>query len=506
MICRLLAGAFALLMAAEALAGPIAATIRVPQDEPDLQTAINQVQGLFAAAVIVDDTVSYTGPILITDSVIITAAEGAEPVVVAGGIQGAIRIIVPTVLFRPAVNVQISGIDLVAPDLPPGPGRGLIDIVHNTGKTDLWVSVEDADLVADRGLSRSCLSVFGAANAALVDVTMENIKCQVAARDGNNVFAIQYESPRGSLRVAGDSLIRVDSFDTASTAIAVAVNNTNSGQPVATVLENINVQVRGFWLAANGLLTRGVGTDVDVVDSTFLFGTTNNSGAPRSGVALPVFAVWAEDGSQVDALSTRFVSQGDLATDMQLLATDVSGATIPVELGLRNCLIDNGYVRVVAGNSGGPLTATNAVLVNNTIYSPTRPAIILQTSMPSIGNLDLFAYSNALIADTGIELIGPETGLTGQWDHNLYDITTASTVGITPGPDAVVADARVIDAAAGLFTPRLGSPLIDAGDTTIANGLLPPLDLAGNDRYSGDEIDIGALEFSEEPIFSDSFE
>jgi hypothetical protein len=349
--------------------------------------------------------------------------------------------------------------------------------------------------------------VFGAPAAAAVNVLSEDIECRALARDGNNVFAVQFESPSGGLRIAGDSRIEVTSIDMTSTAIAVAVNNLDSGGTVSAGLEDLRVDVRGIWSAAYGILTRSFGSMVDVVDSTFVFEASNSPLPPRGGGApLPAYAVWAESGSSVDAESTRFLNRGAVETDMQLLATDASGAAAPVELRLRNCLVDKGRVRLVAANSGGPVTATDGVLVNTTIHSPTRSAVTLQTSVPDIGNVDLFAYSNALIADRGIELIGPVTGLTGQWEHNLYDVTSAATVGIAPGPDAVIDDARVIDALGGLFTPRRSSPLIDAGDTAIANLLVPLVDLAGHDRYAGPEIDIGAYEFRQGPIFSDRFD
>ncbi len=493
--------------APSALAGPLGNTIRVPQDEPDLQTAINQVQGLTAATVIVDGSTSHAGPILITDSVSLVAAAGASPRITDGGFQAALRIEVPSVLFRPEVRVAISGIDLFAESNGTGPGAPLLDIVHGTDQTALRVELTDLDVAADFGFSRPCIGVRGQPTALRVDLFADGVDCLALADDGANVTAVGFDAPRGAMLLTGGSTVDVVSRDLGSTVGAVSFTNGGSGETVQLVIEDTVLSTRGVATDYFGVLASRLGTAVDVVDSRIVFEATNGTVPPARGGGAELLAspVRVFSGASMDVVSCRILNRSSLANDMYLFAGESQGAGAPTEFRLRNSLIDGGRIELQVGNAGGVPTAVDALLVNNTVYSPGRSALSLRTQAPSVGNLTLNAHSNLCIAASGLELNGLASGLQGQWDYNGYDVESSAAIGLSTGSHAVVADAFIASAEAGEFGLRRQSPLVDAGDTAAGQLHLPIRDLAGHPRFDG-EIDIGAFELRQGPIFGDRFE
>lgn len=492
-----------------AFAGPLGNTVRVPSDEPDLQTAIDQVQGLTAATVIIEDSAGYAGPIRVTDSVAIRAADGAAPVIDTGGFPAALRIEVPTVPFKPAVAVTLTGITLRDTSGLPGPGAPLLDIVHRTDQTELDVDVAALELLATAGYSRSCMAVSAVSNAAPVNVTAVDIECRTNARNGVNTVAVDFDAPDGSLAITGDSRVEIFANDPAVTPAAIALTNLDSGETLPVYVANADVLLQGRAGGFDGLRASHSGTTVDLIYSRLTVDAMS-SAPPRGSVTIQSRAVVVESGASVDVQSTRLIndSDGDVDVDFVAFASDSAGGGQPSTLTLRNSLIHRGRVHLFAGNSGAGPTAVEGLLVNNTIYAPVASALTLQTqASPSIGRVTFEAWSNLLIAFNGIELDGSRFGLVGQWDHNAYDVDVAAISAILwTGPNAVIGDARVIDPQAGRFTPRRDSPLVDAGSTAVAQTYLGFSDLAGYSRYDNGLVDIGAFELRTGPLFRDRFE
>jgi hypothetical protein len=490
-----------------AFAGPLGNTVRVPSDEPDLQTAINQVQGLSAATVIIEDSAGYAGPIRVTDSVAIRAADGAAPVIDTSGFPAALRIEVPTVPFKPAVAVTLTGITLRDSSGLSGPGAPLLDIVHRTDQTELDVDVAALELLATAGYSRSCMAVSAVSNAAPVNVTAVDIECRTNARNGVNTVAVDFDAPDGSLAITGDSRVEIFANDPAVTPAAIALTNLDSGETLPVYIANADVLLQGRAGGFDGLRASHSGTDVSMLDSRLIVDAITTP-PPRGTVPIPSRAVAVESGASVDIQSSRLINDSDIAVDFVAFASDSAGGGQPSMLTLRNSLLHRGRVHLFAGNSGAAPTAVEALLVNNTIYAPVASAVTLQTqASPSIGLVTFDAWSNLLIAFQGIELDGSRFGLIGQWDHNAYDVSdTAISAGLSTGTNAVLGDARVIDPQAGLFTPRRDSPLVDAGNTAVAQTYLGFSDLAGHWRYDNGLVDIGAYELRTGPLFRDRFE
>jgi hypothetical protein len=97
---------------------------------------------------------------------------------------------------------------------------------------------------------------------------------------------------------------------------------------------------------------------------------------------------------------------------------------------------------------------------------------------------------------------GNEGDITITLDHSNYaTVSGSSGITITPAGTATNQEPTplFVDAPAGNFHEALGSPTIDAGVTSAANGTM---DLGGNPRVIGASTDIGAYEAAEAPTIT----
>ncbi|MDF9830835.1 choice-of-anchor Q domain-containing protein [Parabacteroides sp. PF5-6] len=199
---------------------------------------------------------------------------------------------------------------------------------------------------------------------------------------------------------------------------------------------------------------------------------------------------------------SRNIGGGVLAYTAILTNNTISGNTAGYGAGVfasgttlsNNTIYDN-----TATTNGGGVYANSAILTNNTIYGNTAD----EANGGGVYSIDGATLNNNI-------LWGNEVGnAEGAKDLYVKSYSTASgshnLIGFLPerggkytGTDDLIGediDPLFVDATNGDFRLQEGSPLVDAGDNAAYGSTYPTTDAAGNPRFKGARIDIGAYEY-----------
>ncbi|MCX7681277.1 MAG: right-handed parallel beta-helix repeat-containing protein [Anaerolineae bacterium] len=139
-----------------------------------------------------------------------------------------------------------------------------------------------------------------------------------------------------------------------------------------------------------------------------------------------------------------------------------------------------------AGIEGGGVynLSGNSLIWHNTLYSNTNDGIFVAGGAPVISN-------TIVVSNTGWGIRG--TALTVDYNDVWGNSSGNYGSGISAGPNSISADPLFLDARAGDFHLREGSPCIERGGPT--NAAVLKYDLDGQPRVMGNRPDIGADEF-----------
>ncbi len=107
----------------------------------------------------------------------------------------------------------------------------------------------------------------------------------------------------------------------------------------------------------------------------------------------------------------------------------------------------------------------------------------IHSSAGTVTVVSSILWNDATIDESKQHIVADEDGT-----YILY----CNINGDNPGIGNITADPMVVDAVNGDFRLQEGSPCIDVGDTSEATA---PIDISGNDRVSGSDVDMGAYEY-----------
>ena len=140
-----------------------------------------------------------------------------------------------------------------------------------------------------------------------------------------------------------------------------------------------------------------------------------------------------------------------------------------------------------AGFQGLILSAATPKIANVTIHQAATGIFIFEDTNADIRNVTVTAFTGTGIFQNG------QPGVVTLAHNNVYP-STNGYAGVIPGPSSISVDPLFLNAAAGDFRLRLGSPLTDVGTTVDA----PDHDAAGVPRGTTENpiVDIGAYEFA----------
>lgn len=150
-------------------------------------------------------------------------------------------------------------------------------------------------------------------------------------------------------------------------------------------------------------------------------------------------------------------------------------------------------IRVIATGT----TAMRANIVGNTIDHAGGPAITLNEALAPSGRVRINAFDNILSRSGGAAFdVKAGSGITFRAGYNdlfANGRTFTTNSGLSVGPGTLRLNPRFVDAAGGDLRLRANSPLIDRGRACTAGGL-EAVDAAGNFRWAGRDVDMGAFE------------
>jgi hypothetical protein len=267
----------------------------------------------------------------------------------------------------------------------------------------------------------------------------------------------------------------------------------------------------GTYALAAGIATPPLGTRIDIAAQ---------SGRPRPQVDLPAGAgiTLGDPGDTISGLrligsgagpAVLALPHGGSADQMYVEATDAGGTACAASGSTwRNSVCwapgGAGTAMALSANGGDAVTTT---LRNLTLWAPAAGGVGLDVS--ATGGAALYASAmNSIVRGDGtggggfdvIAVANPSAQATVDLSSCNWATESASPPGATvvdDGGTGQTAPARFVDAAAGDFHERAGSPTIDAGATTAANG---SADLDGTTRTIGAGTDIGAYEYVPPPL------
>jgi len=146
----------------------------------------------------------------------------------------------------------------------------------------------------------------------------------------------------------------------------------------------------------------------------------------------------------------------------------------------------NVFYSNTAGVEGGGLynLSGNTLVWHNTFYSNSGDGIYIAGGSPGISN-------TIVVSNTGWGIRG--AAITVDYNDVWSNSSGNYGGGVTAGPHSISADPLFLDAPAGDFHLREGSPCIESGDRT--NAVMLKYDFDGQPRLMGTTPDIGADEF-----------
>lgn len=175
--------------------------------------------------------------------------------------------------------------------------------------------------------------------------------------------------------------------------------------------------------------------------------------------------------------------------------------------GVENIDVSGNTVRNIAAGEGielsteGPGNLTNIRVFNNVVQGVNKNGIVLYAHPSGTGTATGVTFmNNTVVGNTryGVRIDWTSTRASGvhvqnniAWMNGYGNWSVASGSAATEHHNLWGGDPRFVNAAAGDFRLRAGSPAIDTGSAAGA----PPVDLAGIARPQGAGFDIGAFEF-----------
>lgn len=373
-------------------------------------------------------------------------------------------------------------------------------VVTNTGLQNLactleagWhtVTLEVTDPLSSATAIAAVTNAVGVSPATLyVDVAGTNARAPFAtwATAATNLHtAVALAADGATIRVANGTYPIVSQL---LLTRAVTLQSTNGY--ASTIIQA--PQVSGVRLILSHADAR--------VEGFTMRGGASGNGAPGGGVLIT-----GDGGTLYNCRVTGNRSQ----------AYDGFGAGIHMIAGrVARCVIDANHQAIDSVCGGGVYHAggilENCLILTNTTYSMTQnsgggvyfyrsSSTGLMRNCTLVGNRSgrgggVYVDSNARIQNCIIvnNVTGADTGAGApNWfnsgsAHIYQNICTPATI----GTGCITADPLFVDADHGNYQLRLGSPCIDAG---LVLEDLPPTDLAGNPRISGNGLDIGAFEY-----------
>jgi hypothetical protein len=194
------------------------------------------------------------------------------------------------------------------------------------------------------------------------------------------------------------------------------------------------------------------------------------------------------DGGRDIVIERNIVDKCDIGIEVASEHGGKSTSNITVR---SNWVSNSAQANILTGGyASGKGSATNIVIVNNTLYHGSDGEIGLQ-----FNNNGVVIKNNICVARSGKEYISDwgsnNTNVT--LDNNLYFGASSSSPGSWNDAHAIYADPKLINAPTDMRVPS-NSPAVDVGVSLTAE-LVGELDIDGNNRVNGTDIDIGAFEF-----------
>jgi len=195
---------------------------------------------------------------------------------------------------------------------------------------------------------------------------------------------------------------------------------------------------------------------------------------------------------------------------------------VQINAGSHNCLLYNNRSWNNGDHGYDHLDATGTMHLHNVAYGNHKDGFSIEGDSPGTSIFNSISVNNGLTTNrfdlwvNAASAIGFTSGYNIIWNETnqepvkfmttIYDLLTEYTTESGQDAHSMQADPMFADAQNGDFSPRKGSPAIDAGNSAVPNW--PAIDFVGNPRFDDQSApnhgagpvtfaDIGAVEYTE---------